>query len=82
MPFEVEDLMMDVFPERAPWQMQPCEQTSPPRPPPPPCEAPTMNPKCKPHTCKPHSAQAFAEGEVQLPPLAALREQLQQALHP
>jgi len=67
MAFEAQDLMLDVFPERDPWQMGPCEnQTIPPAPAP----------------CKPPSAKVFTEEGVQLPSLAALREQLIQTLHP
>jgi hypothetical protein len=66
MAFEAQDLMMDVFPERDSWQIGRCD-------------APTATPQ---PPCKPPSVKAFPEEGVQLPPLAALREQLHQALHP
>lgn len=68
MAFEAQDLMVNVFPESDPWQMGPCDATTPPPAP------------CAPPSCKGNSAKAFAEEGVYLPALAALREQLQQTL--
>ncbi len=77
MAFEVQDLMVNVFPQRAPWQMGPCEAPTAI----PPCEPPSIGPHpCKGPSCQHHSAKKFEEEDVQLPSLAALRADLQRAL--
>ena len=90
MDFTVRDLMLNVLPETndAVHELRLCEPiTTAPEPKPPPKPKPKPKPKpgqqqpaCLPITIL--GVDATAEASVELPPLAVLREQLHQALHP
>jgi len=80
MAFEARDLMMDVVPESARWEMGPCDnQTIPPPQPEP--KRPPPKPKRQRVGIQAGALDELTAGGAELATLAQLREQLHQALH-
>jgi hypothetical protein len=81
MAFEVRDLMMDVVAEHPRWEMGPCDnQTIPPPEPQP--KRPPPRPKRNRVGIQAGALDELVSADAEMAPLALLRAQLHQALHP